>query len=89
MTCWHCSDLGSCHCLCCVKETATGQTAGPCQACKGRRRADLIRPFLIAHDIEPGDRKWWVLVGNKRDQGAPKPKFLGDQLFDEHMGGLK
>jgi hypothetical protein len=45
---------------------------------------DAMRPFLIANNIEPGDRRWWTLEGHRRNQAAPKLVFLGDRLFDEH-----
>jgi hypothetical protein len=39
-------------------------------------------PFLIANNIEPGERRWWTLEGSKRNQSAPKLVFIGDRLFD-------
>jgi len=85
--CWHCNDSDSCDCFVCVIDTPHGTAAGRCQACKGRRRADAIRPFLIARGIEPGEQRWWRLEGNKRAQAAPRKVFIGWELYEEHMKG--
>lgn len=89
MTCWHCDDLDLCSCVTCVKDTPQGQASGPCQACKGRKRRELMRPWLIANNIEPGEARWWVMEGNRRNASAAKRVFLPHRMFDEYMGSLK
>lgn len=83
MTCFHCSGSGLCSCAACAKDTPCSVVAGPCLACKGKRRAELMIPFLIAHNIEPGDARWWVYW---RSGGHSGRRFIPDQLFDEPWG---
>ncbi len=83
--CWHCAGTDRCGCITCLIDTVNGQEPGPCLACKGTRRMNAMRPFLEANNINPGERRWWVLVGHKRNQAAPKLVFIPDQLFDESL----
>lgn len=87
MRCFHCDDSNSCSCISCVIDTPQGTAPGPCQACKGRRRADAMRSFLVSRGIDSGDRQWWRREGNKRAQSSSRLVFMGDELFDEWVAG--
>jgi hypothetical protein len=43
-----------------------------------------MRPWLTANGIDGGDRRWWYLKGNKRDQERRKLVFRGRELFAAH-----
>jgi hypothetical protein len=83
MKCWHCNDTDSCDCVTCGKEAIGGWKPGPCQACKGRKRYEEARPFLIANGIDSSDPQYWEFIGNKHAQSPPKHVFIGYRLFDE------
>lgn len=58
--CWHCDNTHSCTCMFCLVEDINGRHPGPCQACKGHKRFEAIRPYLEANNINPGEARWWT-----------------------------
>lgn len=65
LDCYHCLGSGKCSCLSCNAK---------CIACAGRALQDEFRPILEAADIDPRERRYWLL--HRHVTGAPTRSFI-------------
>ena len=64
MNCWHCGTVdGECKCLFCGHRNNKGEfVTGPCKACEGRRKSELLMERCRHYGIDPRERRHWRVV---------------------------